>query len=161
MASQGPTRIFIHGLDSSNQGTKAKFFRERYHDMLIPNFPGSLEERMEKLHSVLEGKSGIILVGSSFGGLMATLFAMEDETRVKRMILLAPALLLMDKTPYKPKAVGVPTWIFHGTRDELLPPQDTKKWAETWFKDLTFELVEDDHMLHNTFRQIDWDRLLS
>ncbi len=154
-------RIFIHGLDSSNQGTKARFFRERFPDMIIPNFPGSLEERMEKLQTELEGKSDIILVGSSFGGLMATLFAMEQEDRVKRMVLLAPALLMMDQTPYEPRPVSVPVWIYHGTDDELLPADETGRWAERWFKELKFQLVKDDHMLHKTFQEIPWHELLS
>ncbi len=42
-------KIFIHGWESSNQGTKSIFFRERYPDMIIPNFTGNLEQRMEKL----------------------------------------------------------------------------------------------------------------
>ena len=45
-------RIFIHGLESSNKGTKAVFFREKYPDMIIPTFTGNLPERMEKLPSI-------------------------------------------------------------------------------------------------------------
>ena len=68
-------RIFIHGLESSNQGTKSIYFRERYPDMIIPHFTGDLKERLDKLGEILSGKSDIRLVGSSFGGLMASLFA--------------------------------------------------------------------------------------
>ncbi|MBW2205163.1 MAG: hypothetical protein JRF52_14135 [Deltaproteobacteria bacterium] len=70
-------RIFIHGLESSNKGTKAVFFREKYPHMIIPTFTGNLPERMEKLNRILSDKSDIRIVGSSFGGLMAALFAME------------------------------------------------------------------------------------
>ncbi|MBW2023347.1 MAG: alpha/beta fold hydrolase [Deltaproteobacteria bacterium] len=107
-----PTRIFVHGLDSSNQGTKATFFREHYPDMILPNFPGSLEERMRILRDVLEGKSDIVLVGSSFGGLMATLFTLENEERVKRLILLAPALNLVGSEAYGGREISIPTWIY-------------------------------------------------
>ena len=93
-------RIFIHGLESSNQGTKSVFFREKYPDMAIPYFTGSLDERMRSLRSVLFQKTGVILVGSSFGGLMATIFAMENEERVERMILLAPAINLVEFADY-------------------------------------------------------------
>ena len=85
-------RIFIHGLESSNQGTKSIFFREKFPDMIIPTFTGDLQERMKQLNGVLSGKKKLRLVGSSFGGLMASLFAMENQTFVDKMVLLAPAL---------------------------------------------------------------------
>ncbi|HYQ60398.1 MAG TPA: hypothetical protein VEP29_05070, partial [Desulfatiglandales bacterium] len=66
-----PLRMFIHGLESNNQGTKAVYFRKHFPDMLTPNFPGSLDERMADLRTLLSGKRDITLVGSSFGGLMA------------------------------------------------------------------------------------------
>ncbi|MBT8490511.1 MAG: alpha/beta hydrolase, partial [Deltaproteobacteria bacterium] len=88
------TRVFIHGLESSSQGTKGIYFRERYPDMIIEDYPGSFEERMLKLNKVLSDKKDLILVGSSYGGLMASVFTCTNEERVTRLILLAPALNL-------------------------------------------------------------------
>ena len=53
------TRVFIHGLESSGQGTKGVFFRERYPDMIIEDYFGSFSQRMEKLEGLLarEGPS--------------------------------------------------------------------------------------------------------
>ena len=62
------TRVFIHGLESSSKGTKGVFFRERYPDMIIEDFHGTLEQRMDKLNSLLYKKSSLIMVGSSYGG---------------------------------------------------------------------------------------------
>jgi pimeloyl-ACP methyl ester carboxylesterase len=152
--------IFIHGLESSNQGTKSIFFREKYPDMIIPNFTGDLEARMEKLESVLSGKTGIRLVGSSFGGLMASLFAMHNEPRVKKMILLAPAINLMHFTRHIGKQVSVPVWIFHGTNDQVIPLEEVVPVAKDTFTDLSFNVVDDDHFLHKTFKTIDWDGIL-
>ncbi len=154
------TGIFIHGLESSNQGTKALFFRERYPEMLIPNFPGSLEERMEKLDEVLFGRSDLRIVGSSFGGLMASLFAMQNIPRVEKLILLAPAIHLIRETPYEIRKIPVPAHIYHGTRDEVIPLKDVEREASKIFPDLTFNVVDDDHFLHNTFKTIDWDAYL-
>jgi len=154
-------RIFIHGLESSNQGTKSVFFRERYPDMVIPYFTGSLDERMKSLNSVLVQKTGIILVGSSFGGLMAAIFAMENEERVERMILLAPAINLVEFAEYRSKTLSVPVWMYHGRSDEVIPLNDVEKVAKSVFHHLSFHVVEDDHYLQNTFRTLDWDRLLS
>ncbi len=153
-------RMFIHGLESSNRGTKSVFFRERYPDMCIPNFPGSLEERMEKLEGILAGRDGLRLVGSSFGGLMAALFALENEPRIDRLILLAPAINLMAFTPHRNRGVSVPVRIFHGRDDEVIPLDDVRRAARDAFSDLRFHEVEDDHSLHRTFRTMDWDALL-
>ena len=156
-----PARIFIHGLESSNQGTKAVYLRERYPEMIIPTFTGSLRERMEALEKVLEGLSGLNLIGSSFGGLMAALFALENEPRVNRVILLAPALNLLEFASPGRTETRVPAWIFHGRRDDVIPIEAVEPIAKKIFLDLHFEAVEDDHSLHQTFASIPWDKLLA
>ncbi|MGE5798798.1 MAG: alpha/beta fold hydrolase, partial [Syntrophaceae bacterium] len=108
------TRVFIHGLESSSQGVKGVFFRERYPDMIIEDFSGPLEERMEKLNRLLAGREDLILVGSSFGGLMAAIYACENEKRVKRLILLAPALHVPDFGRYRGTRVSIPVSLYHG-----------------------------------------------
>ena len=155
-----PLRIFIHGLESNNQGTKAVYFRKNFPDMLTPNFPGSLDERMADLRALLSGESDIILVGSSFGGLMASIFVTENEPRVKRLVLLAPAINLMEFSPYRDRKIQVPVHIYHGRQDEVIPLEDVRGVARQVFSDLTFHSVDDDHYLHKTFEKIDWDTLL-
>ena len=155
-----PLRIFIHGLESNNQGTKAVYFRKHFPDMLTPNFPGSLDERMADLRTLLSGKRDITLVGSSFGGLMASIFVMENEPRVKRLVLLAPAINLMEFSPYRDRKIQVPVHIYHGRQDEVIPLEDVRTVARQVFSDLTFHSVDDDHYLHKTFEKIDWDTLL-
>jgi pimeloyl-ACP methyl ester carboxylesterase len=154
-------RIFIHGLESSNQGTKGLFFKKEFPDMIIPNFPGTLQERMQRLDEILSNKSGIRLVGSSFGGLMAALFAMENASRIDRMILLAPALNLMGLSHAHERETSVPTWIYHGKNDEVIPLETIEKVAKKTFRHLILHTVDDDHYLHKTFKKIDWQELLS
>lgn len=153
-------KIFLHGLDSSSQGTKAVFFRERYPDMLIPDFSGSLEERMQKLEGILSDRTGLRMVGSSFGGLMATLFAMQHEPRVERLVLLAPAINLLGPSGYPERPISVPVRIYHGTHDETIPLREVTAVARRIFPLLTFHEVEDDHNLHKTFQSLDWNELL-
>ena len=88
------TLVFIHGLESTAQGTKGQFFRQFFPQMIIEDYTGDFAIRMRKLDSILSGKNDLILVGSSYGGLMAVQYAKENENRVKKMILLAPALNL-------------------------------------------------------------------
>jgi pimeloyl-ACP methyl ester carboxylesterase len=156
-----PLRMFIHGLESNNQGTKAVYFRKNFPDMLTPNFPGSLEERLAKLRSLLSGESDIFLVGSSFGGLMASIFAMENEPRVKRLILLAPAINLMEFSPYRDRTLQMPVHIYHGWQDEVIPLEDVQRVANLVFSHLAFHAMDDDHYLHKSFEKIEWKTLLS
>jgi alpha/beta superfamily hydrolase len=153
--------MFIHGLESSPQGTKAVFFRERYPDMVIPHFTGPLGERMDKLNAILSGKNEITLVGSSFGGLMATIFAMENEDRTRKLILLAPAINIIDLTAYTKGPLALPVWIYHGRQDEVIALEEVEKVAGNVFSDLRFHAVGDDHYLHKTFEVIPWAELLS
>jgi len=156
-----PLRLFIHGLESNNQGTKAVYFRKNFPGMLTPNFPGPLEERMAKLEAILSGQNDLLLVGSSFGGLMASIFAMEHEARMRRLILLAPAINLMEFTAYREKKLSMPVHLYHGRQDEVIPLEEVRKVARQVFSDLTFHAVDDDHYLHKTFETIEWGALLS
>jgi pimeloyl-ACP methyl ester carboxylesterase len=153
-------RIFLHGLESSNQGTKAVYFKERYPDMATPNLKGTLQERMETLNQLIADKTDIRIVGSSFGGLMGTIFAMQNEHLVDRLILLAPAINFLDQSGYQEKPLTVPVWVYHGTDDRVIPLKDIQPVATRSFTHLTFNTVDDDHFLHKTFKAIDWDKLL-
>jgi pimeloyl-ACP methyl ester carboxylesterase len=154
------TRVFIHGLESSSQGAKGVFFRERYPDMIIEDFSGPLEDRMGKLNRVLAGRTDLILVGSSFGGLMAAIYACENEPRVKRVILLAPALHVPEFGRFLGKRVNITVSLFHGRNDDVVPPAAVKAIAEKVFEKLDYHLVEDDHSLHVTFPLMDWRALI-
>jgi len=155
------TRVFIHGLESSSQGTKGVFFHERYPDMIIEDFGGPLEERMEKLNRLLAGRDDLILVGSSFGGLMAAIYACEHERQVRKVVLLAPALHLPDFLRFTGKRVKMPVTLFHGKNDDVVPPGPVKALAEQVFETLDYHLVDDDHSLHVTFPMMDWKALVA
>jgi pimeloyl-ACP methyl ester carboxylesterase len=156
-----PTRVFIHGLESSGQGTKGIFFGERFPDMIIEDYTGSFSERMDKLEGLLAGKDSLILVGSSYGGLMAAVYAGRHEDRVKKLLLLAPALHLSTSQPYLLKKLQVPATIYHGRQDDIVPLEELRAIADQVFMNLDFNVVEDDHVLHKTFPILAWDKLLS
>jgi predicted esterase len=153
-------RVFIHGLLGHSRGTKASFLRERYPDMIIEDFRGNLEERMHQLNSVLAGKESLIMVGSSLGGLMAAMFALNNQERVKRLVLLAPALAVEEFDPYLKATAETPVIIYHGKNDDVVPLGPVHDIAHRVFQNLTFNTVDDDHVLSKTFAGIDWDNLL-
>ena len=153
--------IFVHGKESSSRGTKGAFFRDRFPEMIIPDFAGDVAIRMASLHKILRDKSGIIMVGSSLGGLMAALYAFQHRDTVKKLILLAPALSRAEFTPYQSETISIPVFIFHGSEDEVIPPEPIQAIAEKVFTHVTFTLVDDDHRLSKTFTSMDWPRLLA
>lgn len=156
-----PARVFIHGLESSGHGTKGTFFRERYPGMIVEDFFGSFSQRMEKLEELLEKKNNLILVGSSYGGLMAAVYACLHQERVAKLVLLAPAINLEPYEPYRNNLLHMPITIVHGLQDDVVPISEVRKIAERAFKNLDFQTVADDHPLSATFSSLDWDAFLS
>jgi pimeloyl-ACP methyl ester carboxylesterase len=152
--------IFIHGLESSGQGTKAKLLRKKFPGMLTPDFPGGLNERMKILDSILREKTGWTIIGSSFGGLMGALFTCSNPGLVRKLVLLAPALVWPDFAQNPPGQVNVPTVIYHGRQDDLLPLETVRQLAQRAFTNLMFHAVDDDHRLLQTVQNIDWVSLL-
>jgi alpha-beta hydrolase superfamily lysophospholipase len=152
--------VFIHGLESTAQGTKGQFFRQFFPQMIIEDYTGVFATRMRQLKDLLAGKTDLILVGSSYGGLMATQYAIENEDKVKKMILLAPALNLPEFKPPGHTKLQMPVIIYHGTNDNIVDPYAVKAIARKYFSNLEHNLVDDDHSLHKTFPLINWKELL-
>jgi Predicted esterase len=160
-AIMGLTRVFIHGLESSSQGAKGVFFRSKYPDMIIEDFIGTFQERMNKLNNLLINKTDLVLVGSSYGGLMATVYTFNNEEKIKKLILLAPALNIEEFTMvYCNKKPHIPVVIYHGKNDDVVPPFSVRDIAQAIFTNLHHTMVNDDHSLHRTFSLMDWDTLL-
>ena len=155
------TRVFIHGLESTAQGNKGRYFREHFPQMIVEDYLGDFAARMRKLNDVLRGRTALVLVGSSYGGLMAACFARENTERVKKLILLAPALTLEEFSAVAGSPLMLPVVIYHGTKDDIVDPQAVKAIAEQSFSRLEHHLVEDDHPLSNVFPTLPWPELLA
>jgi pimeloyl-ACP methyl ester carboxylesterase len=152
--------IFIHGSDSSGRTYKAAVLRRLFPGMLTPDFTGDLRRRMRQLETILGREKGWTIVGSSLGGLMGARFTCRHPDRVRKLVLLAPALLIMLGEPL-PAPVSVPVVLVHGTRDEVVAPVPVRKLAEQLFTQLTYISVDDDHRLHKTADELDWASLLA
>ncbi|MDY6954382.1 MAG: alpha/beta fold hydrolase [Thermodesulfobacteriota bacterium] len=128
--------------------------------MMIEDFRGTLEERMKRLIGLVSHYRSLIIVGSSYGGLMAAVFACQFPIKVRRLILLAPALTFLEFRPYLGCAVKPPVFVYHGKHDEVVPVEPVHDIAERVFSNLVFHVVDDDHVLSRTFQSMDWEGLL-
>jgi pimeloyl-ACP methyl ester carboxylesterase len=153
--------IFIHGYESTGQGFKGQWLRNIFPNILTPNFEGDLDRRMEILVDLLHSQSDWILIGSSFGGLMATLFASRYPSQVKQLILLAPALVppfFHEDLPAH--SIKIPTTIYHGRQDDVVLLESLQSNLSL-FQKLEMHVVDDDHRLHATTEAIGWTSLVS
>ena len=163
-----PNIIFIHGLESSGQGFKGQLFRKVLPGILTPDFRAYtpnisykdlLRERMAQLYTILKEKEKWVLIGSSFGGLMGALYTCQFPNKVSRLILLAPVLSTPDLNPLKFQPIDIPVIVFHGKNDQVVPLKSSRSRAENLFTNLTYNVVDDDHMLHSTVSKINWPDL--
>jgi pimeloyl-ACP methyl ester carboxylesterase len=153
--------MFLHGLEGSSQGTKARTLRNKFPGIITPYFSGSLEQRMMQLNAMLIPRIRWILVGSSFGGLMAALCARRYPQNVQKLILLAPALVWPEFWWNAGQKIAVPTVIIHGNQDDIIPIEAVFDLANNYFVNLEFHRVADDHGLHKTARSLDWRELIT
>jgi len=133
------TIIFLHGFTSSGQSTKARYFREKFkafpqvefHAIDFNPTPKDLEYvtttgRINRLRQyALDHHLGnVIIVGSSYGGLIALHYA-HRFGEVEKMLLLAPGLFWLsgglseEELEQWEKAGAVP--VFHDAFEEEIP----------------------------------------
>jgi pimeloyl-ACP methyl ester carboxylesterase len=146
-----PPLLFLHGLESGPIGTKSAHLRTVFGDVLCPDTTGLLdpEARLERVLTLTADVRDAIVIGSSFGGLMAVLLAHRRPERCRALVLLAPALrpdLVEDLQPQPP------TWILHGRDDPIVPCAWSEGWAERTGARLT--RVDDGHSLRHSLDAI-------
>jgi len=153
---------FIHGLEGSPQGAKARLLAQHF-DCLTPAMDTSDFEACVALQAdVVRSFAPDLLVGSSFGGAVALELLRRGIWR-GRTLLLAQAALKRNPRARLPEDVTV--WIVHGTRDHLVDPAGSRRLAGTGSAGRVrlFE-VEDDHSLHASVadgRLLEWVRELA
>lgn len=128
--------------------------------MLRPDFEGSLSRRMSQLTGIIGGMDELIVVGSSFGGLMGACLCQQSPGKVKRLIMLAPALNFPE---YRVPELKIETeaLLVIGREDTVTPPAIVIPAAEATFSHLQISLVNDDHLLHHYFYEMNWPALLN
>jgi pimeloyl-ACP methyl ester carboxylesterase len=108
-------------------------------------------ERVEKLVAAAASIRGpVVLVGSSLGGHVSAAAA----ARVKPcgLFLLAPAFYMPGFEPYTPRDISCPTVIVHGWRDDIVPIENSLRWAREHRAAL--HVLDSDHRLEDRIEAI-------
>lgn len=150
---EGRDIIYLHGSESGPIGGKYTKLLEAFPGRVYaPDFRGldKIEDRLTKLYDVLqEGDYPVYLVGSSFGGLLAALFADKYPGWVKGYLLMVPAFC----EPYKEMSLAIKnipynSYILASLNDEYIPAQDIIDFAHKFKMGSSF--VPDSHRLLNS-----------
>ncbi|MFN7701450.1 MAG: YqiA/YcfP family alpha/beta fold hydrolase [Deltaproteobacteria bacterium] len=146
-----PLRVhFIHGLESSPQGEKARFFAAHF-DAVTPSMDtrdleGAIRTQALAIrNAVEEGRGPDVLVGSSFGGAIAVALLARCLWRGPTLLLAQAAqkLGVLDPLP-----AGAHVALVHGVHDDVVPLEDSRALSRTGTPGLvTLEEVDDDHRL--------------
>jgi predicted esterase len=91
---------------------------------------------------------------------MGATYACQNPHKVKKLVLLAPALIWPDLANDPPEAIDIPVVLYHGSRDQIIPIQPVRQLADQIFMNLDFREVDDDHGMYKTVHEIDWTSLL-
>jgi pimeloyl-ACP methyl ester carboxylesterase len=147
------TILFAHGLESGPIGRKSQALVDAGYEVLAPDCRGlELAQRVQRLvEALVQAKAPApLLVGSSFGGiagLVAALVAAERGVIVSGLVLCAPALMLPPPPGTVERLGPLParTILVHGTRDEVIPIDVSRRFAAEHGAEL--REVDDDHGL--------------
>ena len=151
------TVIFSHGLESGPWGTKiramADLARELGCEVDSIDYQGMADpgERVDKLLAEAGGIEGpLILVGSSMGGHVAT--AAAERLGAAALFVLAPAYYMPGYEALTPTPPALPVTIVHGWRDDVVPVQNSIRFAGECRARL--HVIDGDHRLTDNIDEI-------
>lgn len=145
-----PIVVFSHGQESGPWGTKINAMADRVRNLGCRaqsiDYQGMEDpaDRVEKLISTCADlDEDLILVGSSMGGHVAT--AAATATGAIGLFVLAPAYYMPGHESLTPNAPDIPTVIVHGWHDDIVPVDNSIRFARECAA--TLHIVDGDHRL--------------
>ncbi len=152
-----PAVYFSHGQESGPWGTKIKAMAEAVRALGCRaesvDYQGIADptERVNKLIAECQNvEEPLILVGSSMGGHVAT--AAAAVLNAIGLFVLAPAYYIAEYEHLTPPAPDIPISIIHGWRDDIVPPENSIRFASKCHA--TLHLVNADHRLTENIDEI-------
>ncbi len=153
----GNSVVFSHGKESGPWGSKitamAQVARDLQFDVVSVDYRGMDDpnSRVEKLVAAISALSAPpVLVGSSMGGYVSA--AAVSRVRVRAVFLLAPAFYMPGFEQYTPQEVAVPTAIVHGWHDDIVPVENSVRWARE--QRATLHILDSNHRLEDRIEAI-------
>ncbi len=144
-AAQQPRVQFVHGLESSPQGSKARLFARSFEATTPSMDTGDFEACVTTQAEALRRFRPDVLVGSSFGGAVAVALLQRVLWRGPTL-LLAQAALHYGLPARLPE--HVPVWLVHGLRDTIVDPEQSRELSRSGTPGLVRLVeVDDEHAL--------------
>lgn len=135
---------FFHGLESGPTGAKYHALTQAFGHVESPDFREmDLEARVAHAEALTRGLSGQVVVGSSFGGLVASLLYQRHPERFSALVLLAPAL--HREWAAEVKAFPENTVVIHGLQDDVVPFDQVQDFCRS--RGVEVVAVDDEHRL--------------
>jgi predicted alpha/beta-hydrolase family hydrolase len=151
------TVVFSHGKESGPWGSKITAMAQVVRDLGLGvesvDYRGIDDPtaRVEKLMTEGGKITGpLLLVGSSMGGHVAA--AAADHLHAAALFLLAPAFYMRGFEQYTPRNIAVPTVIVHGWHDDVVPVDNSIRWARE--HRATLHVLDSDHRLEDQIEMI-------
>jgi pimeloyl-ACP methyl ester carboxylesterase len=152
MSTVTPTIIFSHGKESGPWGSKilamAAVAREAGLAVESVDYQG-IDDPHARVQKLLQTAAGVhtplILAGSSMGGHVSA--AAATPLRAVGLFLLAPAFYMPGLEEHTPQDVTCATAIVHGWNDDIVPVQNSIRWAREHHAAL--HVLDSDHRLQD------------
>ncbi len=146
------TLIFSHGKESGPWGSKilamADVARELGLQVESVDYQG-MEDPQARVRKLLDVGGGLqaplILAGSSMGGHVSA--AAAAPLRAVGLFLLAPAFYMPGYEQHTPQDVPCRTVIVHGWNDDIVPVENSIRWAREHRAEL--HVLDSDHRLQD------------
>ncbi|MBX3468641.1 MAG: hypothetical protein KF878_17340 [Planctomycetes bacterium] len=137
--------LFMHGLESSPQGDKARYLAARFDAHTEAMDTGDFLACLEQQARAIEAFRPDVVVGSSFGGALAVVLLARGAW-AGPTLLLAQASARFDPNLRLPE--GVRVLLVHGTRDDVIDIEGSRRLARTGTPGLVRLVeVDDGHRL--------------
>ncbi len=165
MIIQSPPIFYIHGYQSSPDGAKGALFSQTLQAIALKYRDGPPEDLiitdcLDRIKKGINSFNEVVLIGSSLGGLLASVTALNMST-VAQVFLLNPAIMppetdidTINSMPkrilremYFPKLfskkISSEIIIFRGTNDEVVSDEWVLPFAQ--YQEATVHFLADDH----------------